>query len=785
MGQHNFKVLIAGGSIAGLVLANMLEQVGIDFLVLEAYPEIAPQVGASIGFLPNGCRILDQIGCYDGVRGKLDQELMDLFYNSQQGIPLSYIPYAGQHFVERHGYGIIVIDRQMAIEVFYNNLKDKFKVLVDKRVVTVTPLANGVQVTTKDGVTYTGDILVGADGVHSTIRKEMWRLGDELSPGRFPQADRDDVPCDYHCMFGISKNVVGLNKSSTQTVLGHNNCYLVVNGPGSRTYWFLSSKNERRLCGMENEIPQSFTDEEKRALAEKHWNDPITSKVTFGDLYTNHTSAVLTAIPEYVNKEWFLGRTIITGDAVHKFNPISGQGGNNALETAAALTTELLNMLRALPVGQRPSDADITAAFQRTQDCRRAPVTEAVGISHQQQSIFACETPLFGVIARIIPFLGAEGTFEKFADTALPARRLPMLPMPKRPRFEPYHDELPAKPLGGLAFSMLFATVIFSSLFYVALNRTEKTVLSKRNCYLPSRELIVLAALLGNGASLPDLLQASYLFSPLVIWTVESYRNANAVSFVSLPVVFGIAAQFVGIGTVAPLYFLLSVWGNARIVYMRATGRPVPISVANVVLPSVFLGYAVPLVLAYVGVIDALPPVISRVALPVLVAFDTYVAKRIWEAGSPPDAFDIYKKADVKPLRGAYGVAFLLSAAAHGVLFGRFSPLVDTSALLSNDFALFPNIPKLLQEGTSVNISAWLSLENDFALFALASALFSLHSVYELRRTGWATTTQALVAALAVIGVQPLVGPAAVYAAVWFWREGVWTREVDLQGRKD
>ncbi|KAJ6497585.1 FAD binding domain-containing protein [Mycena sanguinolenta] len=769
MGEHNFKVLIAGGSIAGLVLANMLEQVGIDFVVLEAYPEIAPQVGASIGFFPNGCRILDQIGCYDGVRGKLDQELMDLFYNSQQGIPLSLIPYAGQHFVERHGYGIIFIDRQMAIEVFYNNLKDKTKVLVDKRVVTVTPLANGVQVTTKDGATYTGDILVGADGVHSTIRKEMWRLGDELSPGRFPQADRNDVPCDYHCMFGISKNVVGLNKSSTQTVLGHNNSYLVIDGPGSRTYWFLFSKNERRLRGMENEIPRSFTDEEKRALAEKHWNDPITSKVTFGDLYANHTSAVLTAIPEYVSTEWFLGRTIITGDAVHKFNPISGQGGNNALETAATLTTELLNMLRALPVGQRPSDADITAAFQRTQDCRRAPVTSAVDISHQQQSIFACETPLFGVLARIIPFLGAEGTFEKFADAALPARRLPMLPMPKRPRFEPYHDELPAKPLGGLAFSMLFATVIFASLFYMALNRTEKTVLT----------------LLGNGASLPDLLQAGYLFPLLVIWTVESYRNANAVSFVSLPVAFGIAAQFVGIGTVAPLYFLLSVWGNARIMYTRAIGRPVPISVANAVLPAVFLGYAVPLALARAGVFDTLPPVISRVALPVLVAFDTYVAKRIWEAGSHPDAFDMYKKADVKPLRGAYAVAFLLSAAAHGVLFGRFSPLVDTSALFSNDFALFANLPKLLQEGSSVDISAWLSLENDFALFALASALFSLHSVYELRRTGWATTTQALVAALAVIVFQPLVGPAAVYAAVWFWREGVWTREVDLQGRKD
>lgn len=78
----------------------------------------------------------------------------------------------------------------MSIEVFYDHLKDKSKVLVDKRVVEVKPLAAGVQVTTKDGSTYTGDILVGADGIHSTVRKEMWRLGDELSPGYFPKSDQ-------------------------------------------------------------------------------------------------------------------------------------------------------------------------------------------------------------------------------------------------------------------------------------------------------------------------------------------------------------------------------------------------------------------------------------------------------------------------------------------------------------------------------------------------------------------------------------------------------------------
>lgn len=66
--KKKFRVLIVGGGIAGLGLANMLQKHGIDFLLLEAYPEIAPQVGASIGFQPHGLRILDQLGVYQELR---------------------------------------------------------------------------------------------------------------------------------------------------------------------------------------------------------------------------------------------------------------------------------------------------------------------------------------------------------------------------------------------------------------------------------------------------------------------------------------------------------------------------------------------------------------------------------------------------------------------------------------------------------------------------------------------------------------------------------------------
>lgn len=67
MAEHRFTVVIAGGSVAGLTLAVMLQERGIDYVVLEAYREIAPQVGASLGLLPNGLRVLDQLGVYDSI----------------------------------------------------------------------------------------------------------------------------------------------------------------------------------------------------------------------------------------------------------------------------------------------------------------------------------------------------------------------------------------------------------------------------------------------------------------------------------------------------------------------------------------------------------------------------------------------------------------------------------------------------------------------------------------------------------------------------------------------
>lgn len=70
--KDRLRVIIAGGSISGLTLAHSLYCSDIDYVVLESRDEIAPQVGASIVVLPNGSRILDQLGIFDDVLGLVE-----------------------------------------------------------------------------------------------------------------------------------------------------------------------------------------------------------------------------------------------------------------------------------------------------------------------------------------------------------------------------------------------------------------------------------------------------------------------------------------------------------------------------------------------------------------------------------------------------------------------------------------------------------------------------------------------------------------------------------------
>lgn len=99
---HSFKVVIAGGSVAGLAMANILEAYNIDYVLLEAYPHIAPQVGASIGLLPHGNRILDQLGLFKPILD-MAPPIDSFTFRTRKGDVVATHKGICNTFVERYG----------------------------------------------------------------------------------------------------------------------------------------------------------------------------------------------------------------------------------------------------------------------------------------------------------------------------------------------------------------------------------------------------------------------------------------------------------------------------------------------------------------------------------------------------------------------------------------------------------------------------------------------------------------------------------------------------------
>ena len=81
-----------------------------------------------------------------------------------------------------HGYPAVFLDRRMLIAILYNKIEDKSRVLMSQRVHTIENSGSSVTVHTSTGQKFTGSIAVGADGIHSTVRQEMWKEAQRLDP---------------------------------------------------------------------------------------------------------------------------------------------------------------------------------------------------------------------------------------------------------------------------------------------------------------------------------------------------------------------------------------------------------------------------------------------------------------------------------------------------------------------------------------------------------------------------------------------------------------------------
>ncbi|RKL28325.1 hypothetical protein BFJ72_g12556 [Fusarium proliferatum] len=763
-----FKVIIVGGSVAGLSVANMLEQFDIDYVLLEAYPQIAPQVGASIGILPNGFRILDQLGCFEpilDIAGDCRYTIGGMY--GSDGLPLAprSTTSLSVHFEKRVGYPSIFIDRQMLLQVLYKNLKHKDRVLTKKRVTRVELVEGGVQAYTQDGSVYEGDIVVGADGIHSAVRDEMWRLGKEQSPGYFPEDENSRVPVSTRCIFGISKRPSALGYRSQQMVVGDGHAYLIIAAPGDRTYWFLFDGLPETKRGKDI---SKYTKADEEGLVKEHHGDHITQDVTFGELYDRKIMSTLVPLEEYVFDRWHYKRIVTIGDSAHKIDPASGQGGNGAMESAALFVNALVRQLKLSPQGL--SDSRIDSALSEVHTLRYERAKGLVEQAHSLQMMISQRFPFARFIFKhLIPIFGPDAFIDIVTPICCEATRIQGIPVPRRPHFVPFEDELPAKPIkSGLArrVSWVLATGTLGLSLFATLK--TKDFGARTGALYSVLQQWGSGGLLGKVVGQSSVTGLASLTSVLSSWLIEGSRRGNSLNPLSWTTVYSLIYSLIGPSSALPLFCLSSVLFSTK----STVHRPVDPKVAKSIVPGVLLGYVVPTVAAllpirdaklrhYVGAVWQAYPLLCAVFTRGLAAVRTKMTNggqpeaetKVEERPinyAPPSELQMYTNEDVAPLEVSHGCSLALCLAAPFL-----AKSVSTDGTLSA-------ISQVVPFGTNAGV-----------ISAASGLAYSLYAVWELRSLGFVQTKQAVLGGLACVGALGLAGPGAMIAGIDYWREHV------------
>ena len=176
-------ILIVGGGLGGLTAALALARHEWPVIVLEGAPAFGA-IGYGIQFGPNVFHALDRIGVSEAVLEKADCPPALLMMDALNGKEVTRVP-TGASFRARFKYPYIIIHR---IDM-HNALLDACRrdplitLMPDAMVVQFDDRGDVVSVTTEDGRSFHGAALIGADGIRSRMRAQLFADGDPLPNG--------------------------------------------------------------------------------------------------------------------------------------------------------------------------------------------------------------------------------------------------------------------------------------------------------------------------------------------------------------------------------------------------------------------------------------------------------------------------------------------------------------------------------------------------------------------------------------------------------------------------
>ncbi|KAK8073460.1 hypothetical protein PG994_004359 [Apiospora phragmitis] len=411
MSQPAFKVIIVGGSVTGLTLAHCLDKLGVDYTILEKRSAIVLQEGASVAVMPNGGRVLDQLGLYDAFeKATVPLDLTDAYLPDQGFRFTSDYPrrviekYAKTEatpgvVAEDFGYPIAFMERRGLLEILYEGLEDKTKIHLNKAVTHIEQNDAGAKVHTEDGQVYEGDIVVGADGIHSKTRREMWRMMGEPIVNGIAQSESKS----FSCVFGISHDVPELEPGE-QILLMSNGQTIFVMGSTGVVFWFIVTQLDRRY---EYHDAPRYTTQEAAAFCEARLDAEIKEGVSFECLWRKRHVFNMLPLQESLFQTWSHGRVVCIGDSVHKMTINLGQGANCAIEDVTVLCNMLHRLLDEKREKQKPTYGEIDALLRRFNKDHLPRASTIVETSRLTTRVHAQVGPSQRIMSRyVVPYFG-------------------------------------------------------------------------------------------------------------------------------------------------------------------------------------------------------------------------------------------------------------------------------------------------------------------------------------------------------------------------------------------
>ena len=309
-------IAVIGGGIGGLGVALSLLQAGFDVHVYEQAQAVR-EVGAGIQISPNASRVVHGLGLGDEL-AKLGVRPLSFHQRRwQDGRTLLNAPLGGT-VVAAFGYPYYQSHRADVLSMLMNALPAE-RLHVGHRLVAFADHGDRVEAEFANGRRIAASALVGADGIHSTVRGLLFGPANPRFTGCV--AYRGLVP---------AERVKHLNIEVTaQMWMGPCKHIIIYYVAGQRFLNFVG------IIDQDSWTKESWTDpgdvnELRAAFAD--WDPhlrPVIDTIDETFVWALHDRAPL--------QRWSAGRVTLLGDACHPMLPFMAQGASQALEDGASL----------------------------------------------------------------------------------------------------------------------------------------------------------------------------------------------------------------------------------------------------------------------------------------------------------------------------------------------------------------------------------------------------------------------------------------------------------------